>query len=749
MRVELTEFCEAFTTVLRPLSQTLEHAIEPLQAIADDPTLRDLRTTFVDIRHRLKILTDKAEQQHAYLLIFGPLKSGKSTLMNAISGAYVSEVSSLPAYPCLVYVQEGDERRCSITLFDGATEEFTDETALHRRIQEAHTQLAEELRQADREQRPFNPAADFPRAIRRVDFTLPAPNLQHSGTILVDTPGLYTKMRYNYEQLTRDFRHNAACAVFVVKTDNLFFDQVFDEFKDLLNVFSRIFLVVNIDSSKQDLSPDGRLQPSLESRDPRRIIQAFEDLTVSAQMRAAIDDGRLQIYLVDLLRTAQQSLAGERYQLPIDQRSDQESNVDQEVATPELSEVNKEAVLAESPIPEGPDSIVSELNPEGAESGMGATAHLGFDAFLHDLTTYLNSSGYIVEFMTDSLRQVTLLMEEIRRGAESEAVVEFRDTTRALERRANAIQERLAHLEALEKLDWDANLEKVKAELDAERKAFSESTLNALRAQLRTHVDNWFQSEDSVRDLVTRRLQPAIVETDKQLMQRAEQLAHTRFQQRNGGLKLDVQTIAHLHQLDISFDDISGEFPAENATEPDCSKQSPSRIDVGQEVLPVKRRLIDWVLFRSPNRVRRCVFGDDNPSLEPIPATVKEKRLGEAGRAHFLERVDQHIGEDLRVRDEAKLDSLVEAFRRHYMQAVRSRLEQLRRELQTEEATVRRRYAENQKIEQSLDTLATTIRTAEDASEVLRARFVAEKSRRWNNDLTEPETLIKSDISEP
>jgi ribosome biogenesis GTPase A len=39
------------------------------------------------------------------VLIFGPLKSGKSTLMNAIAAAYVSEVSSLPAYPCLVCVR--------------------------------------------------------------------------------------------------------------------------------------------------------------------------------------------------------------------------------------------------------------------------------------------------------------------------------------------------------------------------------------------------------------------------------------------------------------------------------------------------------------------------------------------------------------------------------------------------------------------------------------------------------------------
>lgn len=731
MRVELTEFCQEFTTVLRPLRDTLDHSIVSLHQNGEDPTVRELLSSFADVQHRLKILMDKAEQQHAYLLIFGPLKSGKSTLMNAISGAYVSEVSSLPAYPCLVYVHEGEQRQCSATRFDGTTLQFEDEGELHRRIQEAHAELAEELRRADREQRPFNPSVDFPGAIRRVDFTLPAPNLRQSGTILVDTPGLYTKMRYNYEQLTRDFRHNAACAVFVVKTDNLFFDQVFDEFKDLLSVFSRIFLVVNIDSSKQDLSPEGRLQPSLESRDPRRIIQAFEDLTVSAQMRAAIDDGRLQIYLVDLLRTAQQSLSGERYQLPIDQRADPEHDADQAVTTPELSEVSREEILADSQVPEGPDAIVSNPDSEVANPGAVATARLGFDAFLHDLTTYLNSSGYIVEFMADSLRQVTMLIEELRRAAGSEAVSALREATREIEGRMETIQTRLAHLEALEALDWDANLEAVKAELDVERQAFSESTLSALRTQLHTQVGNWFQSEDSVRDLVTRRLQPAIVETDKQLAERAESLARTRFQQRNGGLKLDAQTIGHLQQLDISFDDIAGEIVGETLAEP--NRSAPSRIDLGQEELPVKRRWIDWVLFRSPNRVRRCVLGEDNPSYEPIPSTVKEKRLGEAGRVHLLEKVDKHIGEDLRTRDETKLNSLVAAFREHYVQAVRSRLEQLRRELQAEASSLQQRRREHQNIEEALDALAITTQTAEDASEMLRGRFVVEKSRLLDN----------------
>ncbi len=67
----------------------------------------------------MQALTDKVAEQQAYVLIFGPLKSGKSTLMNALSAAYVSEVTSLPAYPCMVYVTHADTPGYVVTHYDG------------------------------------------------------------------------------------------------------------------------------------------------------------------------------------------------------------------------------------------------------------------------------------------------------------------------------------------------------------------------------------------------------------------------------------------------------------------------------------------------------------------------------------------------------------------------------------------------------------------------------------------------------
>src|SRR5690606_21895934 len=143
---------------------------------------------------------------------------------------------------------------------------------------------------------PFDPAVHMPHAIRRIDVKVAIEDLVQSKAVLVDTPGLYTRMRFGYDRMTRDFRDSAACAIFIVKTDNLFLEQVFDEFGDLLELFSRIFLIVNVDSTKKDLRPDGTLAPSLEQRDPHAVIHAFEHLAMTPPLQRAVEEGRLNIY---------------------------------------------------------------------------------------------------------------------------------------------------------------------------------------------------------------------------------------------------------------------------------------------------------------------------------------------------------------------------------------------------------------------------------------------------------------------
>ena len=227
MRTQLGTYCEQFDGTLRPVLHDLDVALEALEKASDQTTSKSLHVPLLELQHQLRALCDKVAEQQAYVLIFGPLKSGKSTLMNAIAASYVSEVSSLAAYPCLVFVRAGKQREYVLTDYDGTTRSYTDANKLHEYIAQAHTELAAAIRRAEDEGLTFDPQEHFQGAIRRVDVHVPGSELGKSGAVLVDTPGLYTRMRFGYDRMTRDFRDAAACAVFVVKSDTLFLEQVF------------------------------------------------------------------------------------------------------------------------------------------------------------------------------------------------------------------------------------------------------------------------------------------------------------------------------------------------------------------------------------------------------------------------------------------------------------------------------------------------------------------------------------------
>ena len=120
---------QQFDGTMRPVLQDLDAALVALDSAPADFPNKSLHVPLLELHHQLQALCDKVAEQQAYVLIFGPLKSGKSTLMNAIAASYVSEVSSLPAYPCIVYLSHREERQFDVTRYSGQKERFTDPAA--------------------------------------------------------------------------------------------------------------------------------------------------------------------------------------------------------------------------------------------------------------------------------------------------------------------------------------------------------------------------------------------------------------------------------------------------------------------------------------------------------------------------------------------------------------------------------------------------------------------------------------------
>jgi len=274
-----------------------------------------------------------------------------------------------------VFVSHNEDRQFIVTDYNHNVETFKDSKHVHQRIEAAHAELAEHIREAEDAGEVFDPQVHFPSAIRRVDVHVPAKNLEDSGAVLVDTPGLYTRMRFGYDRMTRDFRNAAACAIFVVKSDTLFLEQVFDEFNQLLQLFSRIFLVVNIDSTKRDIGPNGELVPSLEQADPARIIQAFEDLSMPTPLKQAASEGRVRIFPVDLMDAASTTLRGD------------------------------------------------ELGPSG------------FTSFQSELDSYLASTDYLLAFLTDSMQRAQHLVDETDQLGRSPFTEQLREDIQELDQR--------------------------------------------------------------------------------------------------------------------------------------------------------------------------------------------------------------------------------------------------------------------------------------------------------------------------
>ena len=603
MRTLLRQFCESLEASLRPLLTPIAKTTESLEKGADDSPIRRLLPGLQDIRHALGGLTEKVGSQQSYVACFGPLKSGKSTLLNALAGAWVSEVTALPAYPCMVFVRHAEKPEIKVTRYDATSVLYPDPAALRAALESAHTELAGRVRARGDDAETFDPQVDYPQAIRRVDVGLPAPQLQRSGAVLVDSPGLFVKMRFGYDRMTKDFKRSAATAMFVVKTDNLFLEQVFDEFSKLLDLFSKVFLVVNLDSSKRDLRPDGSLEASLEKADPKRIVEAFRSLSMDAPLRAAVEDGRLAIYPVDLQRAASVRLRSQAAR----------SAGDGAAAAGKAGS----AVTSETP---------------------------DFDAFVTDLEAYINSSEYLHAFMGDSLRQGETLLREVELLTSMTPVREMQARVSALRGERDETKKAVDRLGTAAALDWAAAFSGVRGRVEAAVKEKASAIRGKTADALGGALDRWMASDRNFGSLVdddAHKLFRSAVEEAAPVVAAAVRDA-SRAAGAGGQVPFDVRD--GLSDLGVSIDDhakraLEGVDPLKSASSALAEKPA-----ISLDAIPVRKTFLDWLLFRSRAAIRRRLFGTREAPTRAIAPEAKAKTLGAAGkdalRAAFTQQLD-------------------------------------------------------------------------------------------------------------
>ncbi len=705
MKTQLSRFCRDYSKLLLPLRQELGEGIDFIRNQRGSDDIKEILSKLCDVHHRMKNLADKIDSQQAYVIIFGPLKSGKSTLMNAFSGAYVSEVTALPAYPCLVHVRHGEEVSLKASHFNGQTERFEDFAHMKSAVEVYHHELAERIREVEEQEEDFDPGIHCPNAIRRLDIALPAEPLKESYTILVDTPGLYSRMKFGYDLMTREFRDSAACAVFVVKTDNLFLEQVFEEFSDLLNLFSRIFLVVNIDGHKCDLEPDGELRPSLESREPQKIIDAFCSLSMSAPLRHAYEEGRLRLYPIDLLKAASERLGGRESQAISDVARDASNGADN--CDEGAHENNSGEVLHPLSSQQAAEGVRTDDEEETSPATAGDAGSEKFHEFMADLTNYLNSNDYILHFMRDSLRQGRQLIQEIEQACGDEKLDSFMTATKAFQADYDRGIAQRKVLEGLKDFDWGGAFTGVEGRIKGKCEGFARSEQERVETELEQKVDEWFASVESLKHLLDERINPAFDQLHEIfrdfVMESIREFSHTD----SAGAELSDEVSGELDEAELSMADIRDQAldAARNAGE----GVSPPDHSMAPEAMPVRRRFWDWLLLRSRRKIRTKFLGDD--CGKDIPVKTKEKRLGEKSKKSFCDNLDQQLEKVLSHFSQHILDGMVNAYTATSKGAVCDALDRRVEELNQRLPRLKSRIESRQRVCETIRKLADNIET--------------------------------------
>lgn len=584
MFTQLGAFSHRFEALVRPALPRLDDAVAAAEATPADVPGRGLLGPLREIRHQLRSLCDKVAEQQAYVLVFGPLKSGKSTLMNALAGAYVSEVTSLPAYPCLVFVGAGPSREYVVTRHDGERTTWADAREFAGHVDAAHAELAAALRAAEQQGVVFEPQQHFPRAIRRIDVHVPDSELASTGAVLVDTPGLYTRMRFGYDRMTREFRDAAACAVYVVRTDTLFLEQAFAEFHRLLELFSRVFLVVNVDSRKRDLSPDGKLVPSLEQSQPERVLEAFERLAMTAPLAQAHAEGRLRLFPVDLMRAASCALRKEPGEAP----------------------------------------------------------PADFAAFQRELTSFLGSAEYLAAFLRDSLQRARTVLGEaglLLAGADAQRL---RQALTAAGERADwlAAEERRTAAAAAD--DFAAACAPLAAVVAAEAgRAVRDCGAKLLRG-LGAAIDTWFLSGHSLQWLLHDQWRPLVRDFRDDVTTAVRRGVETALAVPGAAVALPAERLDLLARAGVDLRSLLLRT-LERLGAVAWPDEPGVPIDAGS--IPLRRSVVDLVAFRSLGRVRERLFGPADAPDAKVTAKEKAARLGESGRLHLHQCITRYRGE--------------------------------------------------------------------------------------------------------
>jgi hypothetical protein len=580
---ELALFAQDFQRALAPLAAALAAVAQGLRSSRCELPFDadELQDSCSVLERELAALLERVAKERATVFVFGPAKAGKSTLLDALAGANVSEVSILPSHPCVARVRHAASESARLQRFDGSAEDFADSAALTLVLQRAHHELAARVRETLAVGEVFDPARQLQRAVRRIEREQPAELLERGALELVECPPIHAPLFPSYAEMTLGEPDHARAAVFVVRAAQLCDDAVFDGIEELLAAFERLILVVNLDERARELSRAGELASSPEREDPARLITAFEELSTCAPLARAVQSGRVPVLALDLLEAAR-------------------------------------------------------ARRHGAEEGPSPRPRARLQDLLQELSRVLDVHDAFRALQTSALRRAKDLGAEARELSERPGLGELcarRDAAEGERAALETVQHALARLGSRERVQWQrAELfEGLRVRL-AERGALRARELaQELDAPIGRALEDWFSSEGSLATLIDSGLEPRLAAARGELARHLERILQRQEEQAlaTDPAAIPVAVRTELGEARLSLAALFAQGVEGARVGPPPAGLRP--LDV--QAIPVRPMLAQRLARRDSDAVRRGCFGPPEAPTSPLTSAEKARRLGAEARA--------------------------------------------------------------------------------------------------------------------
>ncbi|MFT7542839.1 MAG: hypothetical protein ACI9K5_003821, partial [Gammaproteobacteria bacterium] len=276
-RSQFSSFSESLGASLAPLLVSLQDCGR-LVADLDGAVTQRVAKSMLSVRSVLEETLVEASERRPHLLVAGPPKSGKSTLMVALARNYVTKVSDQPTLPAPVRVTHAPAWSVVLVRNDGTQELFKEPARARIEIQTAHRSWADGVRRAELARQEFDPRGTLPRGVRLVELQAPARALAESRLALVEVPHIPLELSLAREHVLGPLNNEVAATVLVLRTEDLARPEMLRAYEPLLRESESVHLVLNMDRDRADLGADGKRVCTMDTENPVGVVESFQAL---------------------------------------------------------------------------------------------------------------------------------------------------------------------------------------------------------------------------------------------------------------------------------------------------------------------------------------------------------------------------------------------------------------------------------------------------------------------------------------